>query len=69
LRFQQGRNDEALKHIPTAVKLQPSNAKALMNSALVLAKVGRLEQALAAYDKAEAIKPDYPDALMSSSRI
>jgi tetratricopeptide (TPR) repeat protein len=52
LRFQQGRNDEALKHISAALKLQPSNTAALANYALVLVRLGRLEQALASYDKA-----------------
>jgi Flp pilus assembly protein TadD len=40
LRFQQGRNDEALNHISAALQLQPSNTTALMNSALVLVNLG-----------------------------
>ena len=69
LRFQQGRNDEALKHISAALKLQPSNTAALANYALVLVTMGRLEQALASYDKALAIKPDYVDALVNRGNI
>jgi Tfp pilus assembly protein PilF len=69
LRFQQGRNDEALKHISVALKLQPSNTAALANYALVLVTLGRLEQALASYDKALAIEPDYVDALVNRGNI
>jgi tetratricopeptide (TPR) repeat protein len=69
LRFQQGRNDEALKHISAALKLQPSNTAALANYALVLVTMGRLEQALASYDKALAIEPDYVDALVNRGNI
>ena len=69
LRFQQGRNDEALEHISSALKLQPSNIAALANCALVLVTLGRLEQALATYDKALAIKPDYVDALLNRGNI
>jgi tetratricopeptide (TPR) repeat protein len=69
LRFQQGRNDEALEHISSALKLQPSNIAALANHALVLVTLGRLEQALASYDKALAIEPDYVDALVNRGNI
>ena len=40
-----------------------------MQSALVLANLGRLEQALASYDKALAIKPDHVDALNNRGNI
>ena len=69
LRFQQGRNDEALRHISAALKIQPSNTAALANYALVLVTLGRLEQALASYDKALAIEPDYVDALLNRGNI
>ena len=69
LRFQQGRNDEALKHISAALKLQPSNTAALANYALVLVTLGRLEQALASYDRALAIEPNYVDALLNRGNI
>jgi tetratricopeptide (TPR) repeat protein len=69
LRFQQGRNDEALEHISSALKLKPGNIAALANCALVLVTLGRLEQALASYDKALAIEPDYVDALVNRGNI
>src|SRR5271163_1862257 len=69
LRFQQGRNDEALEHISSALKLQPSNIAVLANYALVLVTLGRLEQALASYDRALAIEPDYVDALVNRGNV
>ena len=69
LRFQQGRNVEALEYISSALKLQPGNIAALANYALVLVTLGRLEQALASYDRALAIEPDYVDALVNRGNI
>src|SRR5579885_3450783 len=57
LRAQQGRNVEAAR------ALQPDNFGALINYSQVLTGAGRVPEALAALDKALAIKPDVFEAL------
>ena len=69
LRFQQGRHEEALKHISAALKVQPNNISALANYAFVLISIGRFDQALASYDKVLAIEPNYFDALLNRGNI
>ena len=53
---------EALDHIGAALKSKPDAASALSNLGLVLAKLGRQQDALASYDKAIALRPDYAEA-------
>jgi tetratricopeptide (TPR) repeat protein len=63
LRYQQGRQAEALDKIQTALKWKPTSAEALSNLGVVFTALGQPEEALASYDKAIAIRPDYTDAL------
>jgi tetratricopeptide (TPR) repeat protein len=63
LRCQQGRNNDALDLINDALKQNQKSASALSNKGVVLEKLGRFAEAVASYDKALAIKPDYVEAL------
>ena len=69
LRYQQGRNTEALELIAAALLTNPHAAGALLNFGNVLKALQRHEEALASYDKALAIKPDYAEALHDLSLI
>src|SRR5580692_11682037 len=62
LAAQTGRNDDALALIAAALKIKPGDAGALVNYANVLSLKGRFAEAVAAYDRALAVRPD-PDAL------
>jgi tetratricopeptide (TPR) repeat protein len=62
LRFQQGRNGEALELIGAALKAKPGNARILLDYANVQFALGRQKEALESYDKVLAIKPDYAEA-------
>jgi predicted O-linked N-acetylglucosamine transferase (SPINDLY family) len=62
IRFQQGRYAEALALIGASLKLN-SNAEALSNYGNVLQALGRLDEALASYDKALEIEPKLINAL------
>ena len=57
IRFQQGRNAEALQLIGTALKTDPDAIEALSFYGLVLQTAGRPQEALASYDKALALEP------------
>src|SRR5450631_2193811 len=59
LRYEQGRFLEALSLLGAALQTRPAFPPALLNCAVVLEALGRREEALAYYDKALAIKPDY----------
>jgi tetratricopeptide (TPR) repeat protein len=63
LRYQQGRHDEALRLIGTALKTKAGDVGALFHQGLVLASLKRHEDAVASFDSALSIKPDSPDAL------
>ena len=62
LRFQQGRNGEALELIGAALKAKPGNARILLDYANVQFALGRQKEALESYDKVLVIKPDYAEA-------
>ena len=61
-RSQQGRNAEAFELMRTALKANPQSPGALSNCGLMLHRLGRLEEALATYDKVLAIKADFAGA-------
>src|SRR5262245_9703521 len=61
VRYQRGRNAEALDQISAALRLQPNSVTALLNLGAVLRMLGRPEEALASQDKALALKPDSAD--------
>jgi protein O-GlcNAc transferase len=62
LRYQQGRNREALDLIGAALKLRPDSVVALSNYGLALEMAGRYEEALVSFDRALALRPDYAEA-------
>lgn len=57
-----GREAEALEHLTAAVRLQPSDATAHYNLAVVLASRGRTDEAIAGYREALRLKPEYASA-------
>src|ERR1051326_3109798 len=59
IRAQQGRNEEALGYIASALRENPGSALALLDYGNVLRALGRFEEALASYDRAAQIKPDH----------
>jgi len=62
LRYQQGRDAEAVKLIGTALKICPNTPHALSNYALCLQRIGRLKEAIESYDRALVVQPNYPEA-------
>ena len=58
LAAQTGRSDEALVLIAAALKINPGDAGALVNYANVLSLKGRFAEAVAAYDRVLAMRPD-----------
>ncbi len=58
IRKEQGRLDEALRSLGTAVALRPGHAEALVNRGLVLREQGKLDRAIEDYDRALSIDPD-----------
>ena len=60
--YQQGRNEVAVKLIGIAIAANRSNPIFHSNLGNALLDMGRLDDALAAYDKALRLKPDYAEA-------
>jgi tetratricopeptide (TPR) repeat protein len=57
-----GREAEAFEHLTAAVRLQPSDATAHYNLAVVLASQGKTDEAIARYREALRLKPEYAPA-------
>jgi tetratricopeptide (TPR) repeat protein len=66
---QQGRNEEALHAITTALTHNPNSAPALFNQGNVLDALGRRGEALASFDQAIAAKPFYAEALVGRGKV
>ena len=62
VRFQEGRDQDALNQIEAALALQPDAAEALATRGDILIRLRRLDDALASFDQAIAKKPDYAEA-------
>jgi tetratricopeptide (TPR) repeat protein len=62
VRAQQGRNQEALDLIDSALAIQPDVPDTLLNKGNVLKLLGRMDEALASYDRSLALRPDFADA-------
>jgi protein O-GlcNAc transferase len=69
LRLQQGRNSEALELIGAALKINPRNADMMANYGSALKGLGRFDEAIAAYEKALAIRPDFAGALYNRALL
>jgi tetratricopeptide (TPR) repeat protein len=67
VRYQQGRLDDALRLIATALTAKADDASALFHHGLVLAGLKRHEDALASFDRALSLAPDNPEALYHRS--
>jgi tetratricopeptide (TPR) repeat protein len=65
LKAQQGQPQQAHDLIAPVVQADPRNGLALANFGNVLGALGRLEEALSAYDRSLAISPAYPPAWLS----
>ena len=63
VRFQEGRDQEALAQIEAALAIQPNAAEALATRGNILIRLQRLDDALESFDRAIAVKPDYAEAL------
>jgi protein O-GlcNAc transferase len=63
VRFQEGRDQDALNRIEAALALQPNAAEALATRGNILIRFQRLDEALASFKQAIARKPDYAEAL------
>jgi tetratricopeptide (TPR) repeat protein len=69
LKYQQGQNAEALDCIVSAVKAKSTNFLAWSSLGLVHSSLRQPEQALIHYNKALALKPDYPEALNNRGNV
>jgi len=63
VRFQEGRDQDALNQIEAALAIDPHAPEALATKGNILIRVNRLDEALASFDQAVAEKPDYAEAL------
>ena len=66
---QQGRSTEALELLEASLRLKPEAPDAHFNHGKVLKDTGRLEDALSAFDRALAARPDYPAARIARAEI
>jgi len=59
---QRGQNDEAVRQIDAALRLNPNVAGAYSNRGNALLALGRFKDAVASYDRAIALQPDFAGA-------
>ena len=64
-----GKYDEAIKHIETAIELQPDFHQAYTSLGLALIAQNKLEQALVQFDKTLELNPNYIDALRGRGKV
>lgn len=63
--YQLGQIENSERLIGEAAKLRPEPAELSYNHACLLQKLNRLEKALAAFDRALAMRPNYLEALVN----
>lgn len=66
---QQGKADLAVPRLQAAVKINAQSALAHLNLGVACAQSGRRDEAVASFDRALALKPDYPDALRRKAAV
>src|ERR1700730_3436490 len=59
--FQRGEHAEAVRQFDIAVEMNPKDASAHNNRGAALGELQRLDEALASYDRAIALKADYAE--------
>ena len=64
IRLQQGRNADALALIRAVLKAKPDAVGVLLTYGLVLQTFQRFDEALASFDKALMLKPNFAEALV-----
>jgi Tfp pilus assembly protein PilF len=67
--FQKGDLDAAIADFTTALKFDPSYARAYLNRALVWYRKGRLDEALKDFNKTVELKPDSADAYSGRGNV
>ncbi|HEY7651158.1 MAG TPA: tetratricopeptide repeat protein [Methylomirabilota bacterium] len=65
----EGRYGEAIAAYQAVLKRDPKNVDAMTHLALVAALAGHADEALVTFDKALAIDPDYPPALLYKGQV
>jgi Flp pilus assembly protein TadD len=60
--LQQGRLDEALRHLEHVVQVRPDRAEFRFNYSVALAQKGRRQEALAQLAEALRLRPNYAEA-------
>jgi Flp pilus assembly protein TadD len=63
IEFQTRNPSAAIELIGCAIKIEPNNAAFFSNLGLALRDLMRFDDALASYDRALALQPDYAEAL------
>jgi len=69
IEIQKGNNEDAVRLIDAALKVESRSPFALSNRGLALQGLGRLEESLANYDAAITLKPDNADALYNRGNV
>lgn len=67
--FEDGKYDEAVADLETAIENEPRHFGAWVGLAMIFEAVGRPEAALRAYEKAEVIHPRLQDAIQGKRRL
>jgi tetratricopeptide (TPR) repeat protein len=67
--FQDGKYDEAVADLESAIENEPRHFGAWIGLAMIFEAIGRPEAALRAYEKAEEIHPRLQDAIQGKRRL
>src|SRR5712664_2552461 len=63
IKIRQGNNQQGVNLLSEALRIRPNAAETHSNLGIALRNLNCLDDALMSYEKALAIKPDYPEAL------
>ena len=67
--LQKGRLEDGVRIIGKSLQINSNQPNALNNRGNALQNLKRLDEALASYDRAIALKPDYAEAYWNKSRL